>query len=105
MDVKKIINKKGKVSKAEIAFLLSEGERWGVEPPRNEGCPDCWRDMAVAIMAAMRKGATGRTFGTPGGGVIFKGRVIMDADLEDPATLEWMEANGFPMWTVKGGKA
>lgn len=97
MDIKTIINKK-KLTKADKEWLVEEGAKYGVEPPTNEACPDCWRDMAVQILAAMNAESKPKGIQLRGAaatdGVIFKGRLITNP--LDAETLEWMEANGFP---------
>lgn len=102
MSIKELIEKKGRYSKEEIAFIVAEGERWGVEPPKSTRCVNCWRDMAIEIAYAMRPRKKGLRFkGTLGThGVTHKGRTVTDADLDDTATLEWMEANGFPKYLL-----
>lgn len=98
MEIKDIAEKKGKLNKTEKAFLLEQGAKYGVNPPENEACPDCWRDMAVQILAAMNKGKKPRGPHLRGAaatdGVIFKGRLITNP--LDAKTLAWMKANGFP---------
>ena len=106
MEIRALIEKKGKYSKEEIAFIIAEGEKVGVMPPKNRKCSNCWRDMAIEIAYATRPRRTGLRFkGTLGKhGVIHKGRTITDADLDDPATLEWMEANQFPKYLMTDDK-
>ena len=43
MEIKDLINKKGKFSKAEIDYLIAEGAKVGVMPPKNRKCSNCWR--------------------------------------------------------------
>lgn len=97
MDIKGLTNKKGKFTEAEIAFVVEEGAKWGIEPPQNRNCKDCWRDMAIRIACAMREARPTshrlRDFAARDG-VLFKGRVITPANIDDE--WEWMQANGFP---------
>ena len=97
MDIEKLTNKKGKFTKAEKDWLVEEGAKHGIEPPKDTKCPDCWRDMAIRVAVAMRPKRTGRRLWgmAAQNGVVFKGRTITNATLDD-ATLEWMLANGFP---------
>lgn len=85
-------------TKAEKAWLVAEGEKHGVEAPTNENCPDCWRDMAIRIAAAMAP-KCGPRFKN-GYGYIHGGRLYTQADLEGPGAMERMEAAGFPMQLV-----
>lgn len=93
MDLKRLTTKKGKFSKAEQEWLVEEGARYGIEPPENTGCPDCWRDMAIRIHVAKNPPKGGRRLKDPRG-YIFKGRVIA-GDLDDE-TLAWLEKHNFP---------
>ena len=103
MDIKALIDKKSKFTKAQKEFLVNEGAKYGIEPPQRTGCPDCWRDMAVQIYAAMTpkpkgirlRGAAARD------GVIFMGRLLVNP--LDAETLAWMEANNFPKHLLEGG--
>lgn len=99
MELKEIINKKGRFSKAEIDFIVAEGAKVGVMPPKKTACVNCWRDMAVEVLYAQRqanpakkahrlRGAAARD------GVRFKGRIITNDTIDDD--WEWMMANGFP---------
>lgn len=101
-EIKRLTNKKGRFSKAEIDYLIEEGAKWGVMPPKKTTCVNCWRDMAIEIAVAMRPPRKGvHLKGTLAAhGVIHKGRLITDADLDDPATLAWMEANAFPKYLL-----
>ena len=96
MDIKRLTEKKGKFGKAEKEWLVAKGAEYGIPEPQNVNCPDCWRDMAIQVAAAMRPKDNGvRLRGAAAtDGVIFKGRLItnpLDAD-----TLAWMRDNGFP---------
>lgn len=106
MEIKKLIEKKGRFSKADIAFLIAEGERWGVRPPQKTSCSNCWRDMAIEIAYKMRQGETPKGVRLRGAaardGVIFKGRLIVNP--LDDETLAWMEANNFPKQLLEGEK-
>lgn len=99
MEIKELINKKGKFSQAEIDFIIAEGAKVGVLPPKRTGCVNCWRDMAIEVAYAQRqanptakkhrlRGAAARE------GVRFKGRIVTNDTIEDD--WEWMSANGFP---------
>lgn len=96
-EIKRLIEKKGRFSKAEIDFIIAEGEKWGVKPHEKTSCSNCWRDMAIEIAYNMRKD-TPKKHALRGDaardGVIFKGRLICAANIEE--NWEWMEANGFP---------
>jgi hypothetical protein len=106
MEIRALIEKKGRYSKEEIAFIIAEGEKVGVMPPKNRKCSNCWRDMAIEVAYAMRPRRKGLHIkgNLAEHGVVHKGRLIMDADLEDPATLEWMEANQFPKYLLQDDK-
>lgn len=99
MEIKDLINKKGKFSQAEIDYLIAEGAKVGVMPPKKTKCVNCWRDMAIEIAYEQRKanptpkahrlrGAAARN------GVIFKGRTITNDTIDDD--WDWMMTNGFP---------
>lgn len=99
MEIKDLINKKGKFSKAEIDFIIAEGAKVGVLPPKRTGCVNCWRDMAIEVAYALRqanptpkahrlRGAAARE------GVRFKGRIVTNDTIDDD--WDWMQANGFP---------
>lgn len=98
MDIKALTNKK-KYTKADKEYLVAEGAKYGVEAPRNENCPDCWRDMAIRIAVAMRPKDD-----APAGvrlrgraavhGVWFLGRLVMNPI--DAETLRWMREKAFP---------
>jgi hypothetical protein len=62
--------------------------------------------MAIEVAYAMRPRRKGLHLkgNLAEHGVVHKGRLIMDADLEDPATLEWMEANRFPKYLLQDDK-
>ena len=102
MDIKTLIEKKGRYSKEEVAFIIAEGEKWGVMPPKRTNCVNCWRDMAIEIHYAMRPKRKGLRFKGDLGihGVTHMGRVVTDADLSDPETLQWMEENNFPKYLL-----
>lgn len=97
MEIKDLINKKGKLNKAQKEFLIEKGAEYGIDPPKNTSCPDCWRDMAMQIYAAMapkqHKGVHLRGAAATDG-VFFKGRLIVNP--LDAETLAWMRENGFP---------
>lgn len=96
-EIKRLIEKKGRFSKAEIDFIIAEGEKWGVQPPTNTKCSNCWRDMAIEIAYNMRQ-AQPKKHALRGDaardGVIFKGRLICSANIDE--NWEWMMQNGFP---------
>lgn len=102
MDIKTLTEKKGRFSKAEIDFIIAEGAKFGIMPPQKTSCVNCWRDMAIEIALAMRPHRKGLHFkGQLGAhGVSHRGRIITDADLDDPDTLEWMEENDFPKYLL-----
>lgn len=102
MDVKTLTTKKGKFTKAEKEFLLSEGAKYGIAEPKNKDCPDCWRDMAIQIVVASAPKCKGtRLRGAAAtDGVIFKGRLLVNPLDED--TLAWMRDNNFPEQLLEG---
>lgn len=102
MDIKELTTKKGKWSKAQKEYLIAESAKYGIEPPTNTGCPDCWRDMAIQVYVAMTPKAKGvRLRGAAAtDGVIFKGRLILNP--LDAETLQWMRDNGFPEQLLEG---
>lgn len=100
MDIKSLIEKKGRYSKTEIDYIIAEGAKVGVLPPKNTKCTNCWRDMAIEVAYAQRaanpvrkahrlRGAAARD------GVVFKGRVITNDTIDDE-TWAWMQENNFP---------
>lgn len=95
MEVQKLTTKK-RLTQADKDYLLAEGEKYGIEPPTNTKCPDCWRDMAIRITVAMRPKVKGtRLRGNAArDGVVFKGRLITNPI--DAETLAWMRDNNFP---------
>lgn len=107
MDIKKLIDKK-KYTKADKDFLVAEGAKYGIEPPKKDSCPDCWRDMAIRIAVAMKPQAAATSRRLRGNaarnGVIFKGRLITNATL-DEETLAWMDANGFPQQLLEDAES
>lgn len=98
MDIKELIDKKGRYSREEKEYLVAEGERFGIEPPKDNACSNCWRDMAIQVAVAMKpKAETLRRLrgNAARDGVVFKGRLITNATL-DAELLKWMEENDFP---------
>lgn len=101
MELKEIINKKGRFSKAEIDFIVAEGAKVGVMPPKKTACVNCWRDMAIEVLYAQRQAdpkpkAHRFRVGSSAerNGVVFKGRIVTNDTIDDD--WEWMTANGFP---------
>lgn len=101
MEIKDLIEKKGRFSKEEIAFVIAEGAKVGVMPPEKTNCVNCWRDMAIEVAYAQRKSEqpkAARRFRDGSRaerhGVTFKGRLITNDNIED--LWDWMQANGFP---------
>lgn len=100
MEIRTLIEKKGRYSKAEIAFIVEEGAKVGVQPPKKTSCVNCWRDMAIEVAYRQRqadpkpkahrlRGAAARE------GVVFKGRLITNDTIDDE-TWAWMTDNDFP---------
>ena len=100
MDLKTFIEKKGRYSKEEIAYIIAEGEKVGVQPPKKTSCVNCWRDMAIEVVYLQRKGAPKdpRRFrdgsAAERDGVVFKGRLITNDNIGE--LWDWMQSNGFP---------
>lgn len=97
MEIRALIEKRGKYSQAEIDYIIAEGAKVGVMPPKRRGCSNCWRDMAIEIAYAQRQAkpkGTRLRGNAARDGVVFMGRVIVNPI--DPETLAWMRANGFP---------
>lgn len=99
MDITKLTEKKGRFSKAEIAFIIEEGEKFGITPPKKTSCVNCWRDMAIQIALAMREAnPTEKAHRLRGNaardGVFFKGRYISNDNIDE--NWEWMQDNRFP---------
>lgn len=101
MEIKALIEKKGRYTKDEIAFIIAEGEKVGVKPPKKTSCVNCWRDMAIEVAYAQRKAnpvKKARRFRDGSvaerNGVVFKGRLITNDNMEE--AWDWMQANGFP---------
>lgn len=102
MNIRELIDKKGSYSKEEKAYIIAEGEKWGVKPPKKTSCSNCWRDMAIEIaynMRAAEKDKNPHRFrdgsAAERDGVVFKGRIITNDTIDDE-TWAWMQANGFP---------
>lgn len=100
MEIKALIEKKGRYSKEEIDFIIAEGAKVGVEPPKKTNCVNCWRDMAIEVAYEMRKTRPVKTARRLRGnaardGVVFKGRIITN-DTLTPELLQWMDDNDFP---------
>ena len=100
MDIKKIIEKKGKLTQVEIDFIIAEGAKVGVEPPAKTDCANCWRDMAIEVAYKQRQSNDTKKAHRLRGdaaryGVIHKGRLITN-DIIDDELLDWMQANDFP---------
>lgn len=100
MDLKTLIEKKGRYSKAEIDYIIAEGEKVGVMPPQKTTCVNCWRDMAIQVAYEQRKAnPTPKAHRMRGDaardGVIFKGRTITNDTIDDE-TWQWMMDNDFP---------
>lgn len=100
MEIKALIEKKGRYSKEEIDFIIAEGAKVGVEPPKKTNCVNCWRDMAIEVAYAQRKANPDKKAHRLRGnaardGVVFKGRIITN-DTIDEETWAWMKENGFP---------
>lgn len=101
MEIKALIEKKGRYSKEEIAFIIAEGEKVGVKPPKKTSCVNCWRDMAIEIMYVQRQAdPTKKAHRFRDGsaaernGVVFKGRLITNDNMDD--AWDYMQTNGFP---------
>lgn len=101
-EIIRLSNKKGRFSQSEIDYVIAEGAKVGILPPKNTKCVNCWRDMAIEIAYAMRPKRKGLRFKGNLGvhGVVHMGRTITDADLDDPATLKWMEEHDFPQYLL-----
>ena len=104
MDLKELAEKKGRFSLSEINYIIEEGAKVGVLPPKKKTCQNCWRDMAIEIIYYQRKnedplrpkspkrfrdGSSAERYG-----VEFKGRTITSANIEE--NWDWMMENGFP---------
>lgn len=103
MELRKLIDKKGKFSKEEIDFIIAEGEKVGVKPPKKTKCQNCWRDMAIEILYVQRQADPNRPknphrfrdgSAAERNGVSFLGRTITNDNIED--NWEWMQEHGFP---------
>lgn len=101
MELKDLIEKKGRFSKEEIDFIIVEGAKVGVMPPKKTNCVNCWRDMAIEVAYAQRKQdlpKVARRFRDGSRaerhGVTFKGRLITNDNIEE--LWDWMQTNGFP---------
>lgn len=107
MEIKDLIEKKGRYSKEEIAFIIAEGEKVGVKPPKKTSCVNCWRDMAIEVAYLQRqanpvKKAHRMRGNAARDGVVFKGRPITNDNIDD--NWEWMQANGFPAQLLEDEK-
>lgn len=98
MEIEKLIERTGKYTRKEMDWLVELGSQYGIEPPKDNACHNCWRDMAIQIAVAMKpKTGTGKRLRGDAArdGVVFKGRLITNATL-DAETLRWMMENDFP---------
>lgn len=98
MEIEKLIERTGKYTQKEKDFLKELGAKYGIEPPKESACHNCWRDMAIQIAVAMKpKTGLGKRLRGDAArdGVVFKGRLITNATL-DAETLQWMKDNDFP---------
>lgn len=107
MEIKDLIEKKGRYSKEEIAFIIAEGEKVGVKPPKKTNCVNCWRDMAIEVAYMQRKANPVKKAHRMRGnaardGVVFKGRIITNDNIDD--NWEWMQSNGFPAQLLEDEK-
>lgn len=107
MEIKDLIEKKGRYSKDEIAFIIAEGEKVGVKPPKKTNCVNCWRDMAIEVAYMQRKANPVKKAHRMRGnaardGVVFKGRIITNDNIDD--NWEWMQSNGFPSQLLEDEK-
>ena len=89
MEIKDLINKKGKFSKAEIDYLIAEGEKVGVLPPKKTKCVNCWRDMAIEIAYEQRQ-----LNPTPKAHRL-RGHLIFD---KGGKNIQWIKDNLFNKW-------
>lgn len=106
MEVKELIDKKGKFTQAEKEYLTELGRQYDIEPPKEGSCGNCWRDMAIHIAVAMKpKPNTSRRLRGDAArdGVVFKGRLITNATL-DEETLRWMDENDFPQTLLENAE-
>lgn len=99
MEIKKLIEKKGRYNKSEKQWLTEQGEKVGVKAPTDEACPDCWRDMALHIAYELdllnpKKKAHRLRGNAARDGVVFRGVLITNENIEE--LWDWMQANGFP---------
>ena len=107
MEIKDLIEKKGRYSKEEIEFIIAEGEKVGVKPPKKTSCVNCWRDMAIEVAYLQRqanpvKKAHRLRGNAARDGVVFKGRIITNDNIYD--NWEWMQSNGFPAQLLEDEK-
>ena len=101
MELKELIEKKGRFSKDEIDYIIAEGAKFGIMPPKRTKCQNCWRDMAIEVAYAQREAKKNKPRGrhlrgsAARHGVLFRGRLITNETLT-PDLLRWMDENGFP---------
>lgn len=103
MELRKLIDKKGRFSKEEIDFIIAEGAKVGVKPPKKTKCQNCWRDMAIEILYVQRAADPNRPKSprrfrdgsdAERHGVVFMGRTITNDNIGE--NWDWMTENGFP---------
>lgn len=101
-EIIRLTNKKGRFSQSEIDFIIAEGAKYGIMPPKKTSCVNCWRDMAIEVAIAMRPKTKGRRLwgDAAKNGVIFKGKLITNAIIDDEL-LEWMDKEGFPQYLLR----
>ena len=91
-------------TKADKEWLLPVLEELGVEAPKKNSCPSCWRDcaiMAIVKLGGTKKPVNGfRLKGSAKRGVMWRGRLVSEATL-DADMGEWLKETGFPqnLWT------
>ena len=83
--------------KQQLSELL---EKYGIDKPTKKSCPNCWRDAAILALRKAKGDKPAdptlpRLRGNSADGVIFKGRLVSNANMTRELA-DWMKENGFP---------
>ena len=109
MDIKETLEKRVKeldklIKKEDYdrEKLTEIAQEFGVELPKNTGCPDCWKDFAVVLRSTLKtellKLTDSRKYLLKDGvDVVFKGERINNGMLTDKKAKQLLE-EGFPKY-------
>ena len=103
--LRQLAEKTKKWTKDDKNWLLPVLEDLGIEAPMKTSCPSCWRDAAILALVKVKgneeKTVNGfRLKGSAKRGVMWLGRLVSDATLDDDMA-EWLKETGFPqnLWS------